>query len=62
MMAMADAGNYRESRYFTAYRPSIANETYLLPIQFAETFGQKEAPFGIWNQLLEVRRWDDGRV
>jgi NAD+ synthase (glutamine-hydrolysing) len=45
-IAMADAGNYRESRYFTTYRPSTNNETLLLPTQFAEKFGQTEAPFG----------------
>ena len=52
-IAMADAGNYRESRYFTAYRPSATNETLLLPIQFAEKFGQTEAPFG--TNFLQCR-------
>ena len=45
-IAMADAGNYRESRYFTAYRPSSNNDSFLLPTQFQERFGQIQAPFG----------------
>jgi NAD+ synthase (glutamine-hydrolysing) len=49
-IALADGGNYRESRYFTAYRPSSStsnSETLLLPTEFSKTFGQTEAPFGI---------------
>jgi len=50
--AMADAGNYRESRYFTSYQASnTGNETYLLPTQFQQQFGQLEAPFG--TQFLQ---------
>jgi NAD+ synthase (glutamine-hydrolysing) len=47
--ALADNGNYRESRYFTAYQASSStkNEEYLLPTQFQERFGQRKAPFGI---------------
>lgn len=48
--ALADSGNYRESRYFTAYqRPAAAsgqNETLVLPPIFREKFGQGTAPFG----------------
>jgi NAD+ synthase (glutamine-hydrolysing) len=52
-IAVADAGNYHKSRYFTAYRPSATNETLLLPVQFEEKFGQTEAPFG--TNLLQCR-------
>ena len=51
--AMADNGNYREGRYFTAYSPpsnSNANycpEKYLLPTTFFDTFGQRDVPFGL---------------
>jgi len=49
--AMADSGNYRESRYFTAYQsPKDGNgthqEQFQLPGFFAEKFGQKLVPFG----------------
>jgi NAD+ synthase (glutamine-hydrolysing) len=43
--SMADSGNYRESRYFTAYRSSHL-ETILLPRIFQEKFQQTSAPFG----------------
>jgi NAD+ synthase (glutamine-hydrolysing) len=52
--ALADSGNYRESRYFTAYKaPSLLNggsihqETFLLPKFWQEKYGQSTAPFGI---------------
>jgi NAD+ synthase (glutamine-hydrolysing) len=47
--AMADNGNYRESRYFTAYqRPcEPSHEQFQLPDFFAKKFGQKFAPFGL---------------
>jgi NAD+ synthase (glutamine-hydrolysing) len=47
-------GNYRESRYFTAYIPYNNNQNnktnhdeFLLPIEFQNKFQQKTAPFGI---------------
>ena len=52
-LALADNGNYRESRYFTAYQPhcnsqnSNKEETIVLPTMFQEKFGQCTAPFGI---------------
>ena len=46
--AMADGGNYRESRYFTAYPPTkCLKERILLPQIFHDSFGQREAPFGL---------------
>lgn len=47
-VAMADNGNYRESRYFTAYRSPIDTkcEKLILPKVFHEKFGQLSAPFG----------------
>lgn len=50
-MAMADAGNYRESRYFTAYRPGSDTTSFLLPPEFKHKFNQTEAPFG--TQFLQ---------
>jgi NAD+ synthase (glutamine-hydrolysing) len=46
--ALADNGNYRESRYFTAYNNNSDTimEEYLLPIQFQERFNQHKVPFG----------------
>jgi len=53
--AMADSGNYRESRYFTAYRPPEGQaqvqgdnkaEEFQMPEFFASKFGQKHVPFG----------------
>jgi NAD+ synthase (glutamine-hydrolysing) len=53
--AMADNGNYRESRYFTAYRKSGRSgptggsgggEELVLPALFREKFDQSTAPFG----------------
>ena len=56
-VAMADSGNYRESRYFTAYKqrstPSL--ETLILPKVFADKFQQTTAPFG-----LQYLRFGDG--
>lgn len=46
--ALADDGNYRESRYFTPYR-DITGQTHsmVLPVTFGSEFGQHEAPFGL---------------
>lgn len=47
--AMADSGNYRESRYFTAYQQPLlakANENYQLPKCWIEKYQQKSCPFG----------------
>jgi NAD+ synthase (glutamine-hydrolysing) len=46
--AMADNGNYREGRYFTAYTAtSTCPEKHLLPTYFATKFGQHDVPFGL---------------
>ena len=47
-MAMADGGNYRESRYFVAYRPLPDGqpETFQLPLVWKQKFGQSFVPFG----------------
>ena len=52
--AMADNGNYRESRYFTAYStPANSNATcpekHLLPTTFFAQFGQRDVPFGLYH-------------
>ena len=51
---MADNGNYREGRYFTAYSapansPATCPEKHLLPTSFAAQFGQRDAPFGLYH-------------
>ncbi len=67
--AMADSGNYRESRYFTAYQPpaergvgngsggggsSDSSQEHLqLPKFWQEKYGQKSAPFGIMSVQCE---------
>jgi NAD+ synthase (glutamine-hydrolysing) len=49
--SMADNGNYRESRYFTAYTPTShsqhQNQNFLLPTLVYETLGQRDCSFGI---------------
>jgi NAD+ synthase (glutamine-hydrolysing) len=46
-VAMADNGNYRESRYFTAYRGMKGRlEDMVLPAIFRQKFGQTSAAFG----------------
>ena len=57
--AMADNGNYRESRYFTTYRPPTGgagaetSETVLLPSHlFGKFHNQRYAPFG--TQYLQL--------
>ena len=48
--AMADSGNYRESRYFTAYQPpadGVEEEKFQLPHFWSDKFSQKFAPFGL---------------
>jgi NAD+ synthase (glutamine-hydrolysing) len=46
--ALADSGNYRESRYFTAYRKtSNKQEELLLPISVQEKLKQRTCPFGL---------------
>lgn len=56
-IAMADNGNYRESRYFTAYKRPHSNSHFsqqmlVLPGSFAEKFHQTTAPFG--TQSLQL--------
>lgn len=49
-VALADQGNYRESRYFTAYRRSMHNQpsdTLLLPNFVQAALQQRSAPFGL---------------
>jgi NAD+ synthase (glutamine-hydrolysing) len=49
-LALADDGNYRESRWFTAFRASrksALNEEFVFPPIFQQNFGQHSAPFGI---------------
>jgi NAD+ synthase (glutamine-hydrolysing) len=55
-VALADSGNYRESRYFTAYRntttststsTSTASSELLLPRLVQEKLQQRTAPFGL---------------
>jgi len=61
--AMADNGNYRESRYFTSYQKRQqqscggdgATDNLVLPSVFREKFGQATAPFG-----LQFLRFGDG--
>lgn len=46
--SMADNGNYRESRYFTAYKAQKnMQEKLQLPNSWAKKFSQKTAPFGV---------------
>lgn len=46
--ALADNGNYRESRYFTSYRNnSNSNEELLLPMLVQERLRQRTSPFGL---------------
>jgi NAD+ synthase (glutamine-hydrolysing) len=56
-LALADDGNYRESRWFTAFRASrksAVNEEFVLPPLFQDNFGQHSAPFGIHSiQFLQ---------
>lgn len=54
-LALADDGNYRESRWFTAYRSSrtsSSNEDFVLPSLFQESFEQHTAPFG--NHSIQI--------
>ena len=46
--SLADNGNYREGRYFTAYQNPVGSlqQELLLPKSFQKAFGQKTAPFG----------------
>jgi NAD+ synthase (glutamine-hydrolysing) len=53
-LAMADNGNYRESRWFTAYQPTATHaENMVLPVEFHRKFGQKTAPFGVQALVFE---------
>ncbi|XP_017869057.1 PREDICTED: probable glutamine-dependent NAD(+) synthetase [Drosophila arizonae] len=45
-MAMCDDGNYRESRWFTAWTKAQKTEEYLLPHLIKEHTGQETVPFG----------------
>ena len=44
--ALADDGNYRESRYFSAWRLEREVERYRLPQVMVDLTGQTDAPFG----------------
>ena len=54
---MADGQNYRESRYFSNYKPKKDNmlEEFLLPEFIEEINGQRTVPFGLFN----IRTRDD---
>ena len=56
-VSMADNGNYRESRYFTAYRNnnSTQSQELLLPPMVQQRLDQRVAPFG-----LSYLRFNDG--
>jgi len=45
-MAMCDDGNYRESRWFTAWTRTKTVEDYYLPRMITEISGQTKVPFG----------------
>ncbi|XP_022208791.2 LOW QUALITY PROTEIN: glutamine-dependent NAD(+) synthetase [Drosophila obscura] len=45
-MAMCDDGNYRESRWFTAWTKSMQTEEFLLPRMISQHTGQQTVPFG----------------
>lgn len=45
-MALCDDGNYRESRWFTAWTKELQTEDYLLPRLISEHTGQDTVPFG----------------
>ena len=47
--SMADNGNYRESRYFTAYnaQSGTAEQLFVLPAAFIDKFGQQSTKFGL---------------
>jgi NAD+ synthase (glutamine-hydrolysing) len=57
-IALADNGNYRESRWFTAYQPPTtysnqsSNELIVLPTIYQNKFQQTSAPFGIQSIQL----------
>jgi NAD+ synthase (glutamine-hydrolysing) len=64
-VALADSGNYRESRWFTAYQPPATtstttatqfgngnDETIVLPTMYQQRFQQQTAPFGIQSVQL----------
>ena len=54
---MADGLNYRESRYFTCYKPKKGHmlEDFLLPEFIEEITGQRTVPSGLFN----IRTRDD---
>lgn len=45
-LALADEGNYRESRWFAAWRSSRAVEPFSLPLEVREVTGQETVPIG----------------
>ncbi|EDW00290.1 glutamine-dependent NAD(+) synthetase [Drosophila grimshawi] len=45
-MAMCDDGNYRESRWFTAWTKALQVEDYYLPRLVTQHTGQETVPFG----------------
>jgi|EP00670_Eutreptiella_braarudii_P005946 NAD+ synthase (glutamine-hydrolysing) len=46
-MFMADDGNYREPRWFTAWDKGYTTEDYYVPRRIREICGQEKVPFGI---------------
>ncbi|XP_062140417.1 glutamine-dependent NAD(+) synthetase [Drosophila sulfurigaster albostrigata] len=45
-MAMCDDGNYRESRWFTAWTKALQTEDFILPRLISQHTGQQTVPFG----------------
>ncbi|XP_034487936.1 glutamine-dependent NAD(+) synthetase isoform X2 [Drosophila innubila] len=52
-MAMCDDGNYRETRWFTAWTKALKTEEYLLPLLITQHTGQQTVPFG--DAVIETR-------
>lgn len=46
-MCLADEGNYRESRWFTAWSKGFTLTDYILPSAVREVTGQRKVPFGV---------------
>lgn len=45
-MWLANDGNYRELRWFTAWKQRDQLDDFQLPLNVSEALGQKSVPFG----------------
>lgn len=62
-MWLANDGNYRELRWFTAWKQREELEEFQLPIEISEALEQKSVPFGYgYIQFIDTWVWINASI